>query len=458
MKKLIFTMGFTALMSGAAMNAQVTIGKDKSPEPFSVLELISNDTRGLRLPQLTQKERNALVLTFAGHETEALGLQIFNTSTKCVETWNGVEWIQACDGVAPLIITPPPHYNLTCTTNNNCIALQDFAVTPLADVDLVFDETTNSNGVLTVASGAACKMKPVTGGVFYMGNQASESTKPNYGISGDIYTYSVHQAGVSSFYMGETEVTQGLYKAVMVDFGGTQPSTTYGISDNHPAYYVNWFDAAIFCNKLSILVGRTPCYSIGGTSSVTAAELAALTYDDGAIPTSTGHTNYSYWNTNFVCDFTANGFRLSTEAEWEYAARGGQKNDYTRTLGGVGTTQYLYSGSNTASDVAAYSDANLGSDKGGNNSSSIWVKQLQPNELGLYDMSGNVYEWCWDWYADPYTSCCDESNPKGPATGTYRIQRSCSWFYPAPNCRVSTRSCNYPYFRNYYCGFRVVCK
>jgi uncharacterized protein (TIGR02145 family) len=93
MKKLIFTAGIIALMSGAALNAQVTIGYDKSPEPFSVLELVSN-SRGLRLPQMTTEQREDLV--FTGHETEAMGLTIFNLDNLCVETWNGNTWISAC--------------------------------------------------------------------------------------------------------------------------------------------------------------------------------------------------------------------------------------------------------------------------------------------------------------------------------------------------------------------------
>jgi uncharacterized protein (TIGR02145 family) len=95
MKKFIVLSGILALMSGAALNAQVTIGKDKSPEPFSVLELISNNTRGLRLPKLTTQQRNTL--DFAGHQAEALGLTIFNTTTLCVETWNGIKWIAQCN-------------------------------------------------------------------------------------------------------------------------------------------------------------------------------------------------------------------------------------------------------------------------------------------------------------------------------------------------------------------------
>jgi formylglycine-generating enzyme required for sulfatase activity len=430
MKKLIFTMGFTALMSGAALNAQVTIGQDKSPEPFSVLELISNETRGLRLPQLTQKERNALSLTFAGRETEALGLEIFNINSKCVETWNGVEWIQACDGVPPLVINPPPHYTSTCRDEPECLALDGFTVTPLADIDSVF----TANNVNFI-------MKPVTGGVFYMGNQTTlPSSNPNYATDGN--TYVVHQVGLSSFYMSETEVTQGLYEAVMGS-GNHGSWTSYGTGSTHPAYYVSWYDAIAFCNKLSLLCGKTPVYTVDGIS-----DWETLTY--ATIPTD----NDANWN-NATMDRTKNGFRLPTEAEWEYAARGGQKNEYTRTLG-VSGTQSLYSGGslttlvNTVGDVAWYS-VNA-------SSTSHQVQTKARNELGLYDMSGNVWEWCWDWYQNSYTSCCDV-NPAGPAGPlSNRVLRGGDWINSASDCRVSYRITFSPFYRSTYYGFRVVCK
>ena len=132
---------------------------------------------------------------------------------------------------------------------------------------------------------------------------------------------------------------------------------------------------------------------------------------------------------------TGKNFRLPTEAEWEYAARGGNKS-----------RGYKYAGSNTLSDVAWYSD----------NSSSTThdVKGKQPNELGLYDMSGNVFEWCQDWFGT-YSSSA-QTNPTGPASGSIRVFRGGSWGGSAGYCRVSNRDSDNPGSRNYYFGLRLV--
>jgi len=140
-------------------------------------------------------------------------------------------------------------------------------------------------------------------------------------------------------------------------------------------------------------------------------------------------------NGNKTTDITkVEGCRLPTEAEWEYAARGGQN-----------TKGYKYSGSDTIDEVAWYSS------NSGGKTQSVGLKK--PNELGLYDMSGNVWEWCHDWYVG-YSSGA-ETNPTGAAGGAFRVDRGGSWYFYARSCRVADRSDDAPTGSNDYLGFRL---
>ncbi len=172
---------------------------------------------------------------------------------------------------------------------------------------------------------------------------------------------------IPNMYVCDHEVTQAEYLAIM---GLTQQSilsADYGLGNNYPAYNMSWFDMLVYCNKRSIAEGLTPCYMIKNSTNPDSW---------GEVPDSATHTNYAAWNA-VICDFNADGYRLPTEAEWEYAARGG--ND------GIPATQYKYSGSDTIDDVAWH-----------DSSSSHEVKKKTANSLGIYDMSGNVWERCWD--------------------------------------------------------------
>ena len=192
----------------------------------------------------------------------------------------------------------------------------------------------------------------------------------------------VHSVKVSSFYIGKYEVTQREWKEVM----GSNPSRFKG--DNLPVDWVSWYDVVKFCNKKSEREGLTSCYSGSGS--------------------------------NVSCNFSANGYRLPTEAEWEYAARGGSKS-----------SGYKYSGSNDADEVAWY-DGNSGS-------KTHQLGSKRSNELGLYDMSGNLWEWCWDWYDDDYYRNSPSSNPKGPSSGIGRVLRGGSWAHDMWTMRCALR-------------------
>ncbi len=241
----------------------------------------------------------------------------------------------------------------------------------------------------------------VQGGTFTMGATEDQGTSEPYDDE-----YPSHQVTVSDFYIGKYEVTQQLWEYVMNYSGtaadgstmsayasevwlGKMPSSTYGLGPYYPAYYVSWEDIVnIFIPRLNKITGKT--------------------------------------------------FRLPTEAEWEYAARGGNMSQ-----------GYKYSGSNTIDDVAWYSD----------NSSETTHKvgTKAPNELGLYDMSGNVWEWCSDWYDENYYSSSPSNNPTGPTSGSYRVDRGGSWGNNARSCRVSYRDRSTPDYRDCYYGFRLVC-
>ncbi|MDR1029553.1 MAG: formylglycine-generating enzyme family protein [Treponema sp.] len=137
-----------------------------------------------------------------------------------------------------------------------------------------------------------------------------------------------------------------------------------------------------------------------------------------------------------VCDFNATGYRLPTEAEWEYAAKGGSK----------GSLSYEYSGGNNANAVAWYTNNSR------NRTHPVGTKQ--PNSLGIYDMTGNVWEWCWDWYGS--YSRGNQSNPTGESSGTTRIGRGGGWNNRAAFTRVASRSRYSPSHRLSYLGFRLV--
>lgn len=246
----------------------------------------------------------------------------------------------------------------------------------------------------------------VEGGTFPMGSSSGESDeKP------------VHDVTVSSFYIGKTELTQAQWKAVM----GNNPSRFKG--EKRPVENVSWYDAIVFCNKLSMMDKKTPVYSVNGK-------------------TDPDTWNYKICNDDSISgtitmNIKANGYRLPTEAEWEYAAWGGKKRK-----------GYKYSGSDNLNSVAWYYK--------NSEDQTHDVAQKSPNELGLYDMSGNVYEWCWDWYG--LYGINSQANPVGASSGNYRVGRGGGWFHNGDYCRVACRHCYCPDWGYDYggVGFRLV--
>lgn len=227
----------------------------------------------------------------------------------------------------------------------------------------------------------------VAGGSFSMGS-----------AYGDASALPEHTVTLSTFAICDHEVTQAEYDSLM---NSNPADFSYR---NHPVERVTWYNAIAYCNELSEADGLDPVYTINGNT--------------------------------VSCDWSADGYRLPTEAEWEYAARGGNRSG-----------NYLFSGSNQDTQVGwFYSNSGHVTNT---------VKQKPANELGLYDMSGNVDEWCWDWFNSTYYSNSPSSNPHGPVAGSYRIRRGGSWRDEDPVYTVS-RSGFYPSNRSNTIGFRPV--
>lgn len=182
------------------------------------------------------------------------------------------------------------------------------------------------------------------------------------------------------------------------------PLPNWGWQNNYPMNNVTWYEVISYCNWLSKKENLSPVYTMKGP--------------------------------NVICDFTKNGFRLPTEAEWEYAAKGGKKAKETR-----------YSGSNNPNQIAWH--------KANSNGTPHTVGTKLPNELGLYDMSGNVWEWCWDWYNKDYYAIEENKNPKVPIMGERKSVRGGSWDSKLNYMRPANRISTYPNKTHEFYGFRV---
>jgi formylglycine-generating enzyme required for sulfatase activity len=235
-------------------------------------------------------------------------------------------------------------------------------------------------------------MALVEGGKFRIGN--------TFGDGGEIEE-PVHEVSVSTFYLARTEVTFEQYDRFCVQTGRGKPKDDGRGRGTRPVTNVSWLDAAEFCNWLSQAEGLAPFYTVSGLQ----AEMS--------------------WQTN--------GYRLPTEAEWEYAARGGNQNRGTRYAGGG------------EPDSLGWDNRN--SDRGPHQ-----VGEKQANELGLYDMSGNVWEWCNDWLGEYPAEM--QRDPRGAASGDFRVLRGGSWSQDPRSLRTSERYGYAPESRSDDVGFR----
>ena len=365
----------------ASGSYQVEVRLDGYRSQKQTVTLAQSENRTLTIPELQQITGRLNV------DCRPLGAEVYVDGKKVGTTPNIFRDILA--GQRRVEIRKEGYETMTKTVTINENEQASVTGTLTAVVAATPNSPSTSKETFTV-NGVSFTMVCVDGGTFTMGateeqgSDAYDDEKP------------AHQVTLSSYMIGETEVTQALWQAVM----GNNPSGFTGDS-SRPVEGVSWNDCQTFIRKLNSMTGKT--------------------------------------------------FRLPTEAEWEYAARGGNKSRH-----------YKYSGSNNIDDVAWYWE-NSGDNllRGewnkekvfSNNCKTHRVKTKSPNELGLYDMSGNVWEWCSDWKGN-YSSS-SQTNPKGPVSGSLRILRGGSWYHYANYCRVSRRGCVNPSDRYDGTGLRL---
>ncbi|HOY85323.1 MAG TPA: chitobiase/beta-hexosaminidase C-terminal domain-containing protein [Candidatus Syntrophosphaera sp.] len=333
------------------------------------------------------------------------------------------ETVRADYAIYGVVATPSfnPKGGIFSSSQNVTISCDTVGATVYYSTD-GSEPTTNSavySGPIMISNTTQLKAKGIKQGsstsalaseIYFMESKAH--------VPGGTFDNGTSNVTLSSFWLGKYEVSQAEYMTIM----GVNPSHFNQNNLNYPVEQVSWFDSIEYCNRLSLVAGLTPCYSYGSFGTNPDAWPPGWNLSDNN-------------HTNIVCDFSVQGFRLLTEMEWMFAARGG-------TL----SHDYNYSGSNDIDLVAWYHY----------NNNPVGTKQIgtkAPNELGINDMSGNVYEWVWDIYG--VYPAGNQTDPTGPIIGDYHVLRGGYYAGDSSGCTVAIRTTSVASYTNNTTGFRV---
>lgn len=359
---------------------------------------------------------------------------LINQGQSSVLSWNitgassasinqGIGTINPASGNRTVSPTSTTIYVLTATNG---------AGSSTAETTVTVQGGGSTPGSLYATDSIAGKLRyvPATGAGGYLQGKSQDDPCNQYGTNPFTHVLTKNLAVM------ETEVTQGMWAALQAaDAGFTPTNPSYYTGDNRPVEQVTWYEAILFANRLSVLKGLTPCYYTNASFTIPV-------------------TSANYTSGPFYCNWDANGYRLPSEGEWEYYCRAGTTTPfYAAETNFTSCTSGCTTGTLPGLESVAWFCAN--NNKNGNPDGSKAVGQKNANPWGLKDIHGNVFEWCWDWYAAPYPAST-MTDYRGTVSGSFRIFRGGGWAQDANYLRSAARAANTPDYRDSVVGFRLV--